>query len=113
MGRLCGALAVPFALWPAHAAAQSGAAAPIAPADTAEAEAAQPDLPDFRMPPGDARASPGPVRNSLIGAVPLARNLQIAVGRFAVPDIGVPRTEGADIRRRDRRIAALAFSFRF
>jgi hypothetical protein len=77
------------------------------------------DLPGFRMPRGDYRQPPGPVRNGLIGAIPLGRNLQVAVGRFIVPELPRPRTHmeadrrPADVRARDRGIAAVGFSFRF
>lgn len=109
MGRLCSALAVPFVLSATAAEAQVTHWALVAPA---EAVPARSGLPDFRMPRGDYRVPPGPVQGGLVGAVPLGRNLQVAVGRFVVPDIAAPR-EAAEIRRRDRRIAAVGFSFRF
>jgi hypothetical protein len=97
---------------PAAAAAQPGPAAFLVAANPADAAPARPGLPDFRMPRGDYRVPPGPVQGGLIGAVPLGRNLQVAVGRLAVPDIAMPR-DAADVRRRDRRLAAVAFSLRF
>ena len=101
-------------IWPAAAAAQTGAAALVGPADpTLHTTASRPGLPDFRMPRGDYRMLPGPVRGGLIGAVPLGRNLQVAVGRFAVPNFSAPRIEPAEIRRRDRSVAAVGFALRF
>jgi len=77
------------------------------------------NLPDFRMPPGDLRA-PGAVRrNGLIAAYPLRENLQIGVGRFAVPAIARARTymesdrAPTAVRLRDRGVAAVGFSLRF
>ncbi|HYI63887.1 MAG TPA: hypothetical protein VEW71_03270 [Allosphingosinicella sp.] len=102
------------------AAAQSSRAALVARADPAlNTLEPAPGLPDFRMPRGDYRQPPGPVRNGLIGALPLGRNLQVAVGRFIVPELARPRTHmetdrrPADVRPRDRGIAAVGFSFRF
>ena len=106
-------LILPLACWPVAAAAQSGAAALVGPADpTLHSQAARPDLPDFR-PRGDYRMPPGPVRDGLIGAVPLGRNARIAVGRFAVPDFTASRPDAAEVRRRDRRMAAIGFALRF
>jgi hypothetical protein len=70
-------------------------------------------LPDFRMPRGDYRQPPGPIRNGLIGAVPVGRNAHVALGRFAVPNFNAPRIEPGEIRRRDRSLAAIGFSLRF
>lgn len=118
--RLLASLPVLLLACSAAAAAQSRRAALVAPADSAlETLEPAPGLPDFRMPQGDFRQPPGPVRNGLIGAVPLGRNLQVAVGRFIVPALPRPRTHmetdrrPADVRPRDRGIAALGFSFRF
>ena len=100
--------------WPAAAVAQSATAALVGPADpTLHSTASRPGLPDFRMPRGDYRQPPGPVRGGLIGAVPLSRDLQVAVGRFAVPNFSSPRIEPAEIRRRDRNIAAVGLALRF
>lgn len=100
--------------WPAAASAQSATAALVGPADpTLHSTASRPSLPDFRMPSGDFRQPPGPVRGGLIGAVPLGRSLQVAVGRFAVPNFSAPRIEPAEIRRRDRNLAAVGFALRF
>lgn len=115
IGRLCGALAVPFVLSAAVAEAQVTRSVLVASvgAERAQAPPARPDLPTFRMPRGEYPALPGPVRDGLIGAVPFGRNMQIAVGRFAVPNFTAPRMETAEIRRRDRGIAAVGLSFRF
>jgi len=113
MGRLCAALAVPLVL-PAAAEAQIGRSALVAPVEAGLITVpARSGLPDFRMPPGDLRLPADPTRNGLIGTLPLRRDLRIAVGRFAVPNFTAPRMEPADIRRRDRGIAAVGFSFRF
>ena len=104
----------PFAWQPVAAAAQAETASLVGPADpTLHTPSARPGLPEFRPPPGDYRAPPGPVSNGLIGAVPVGRNAHIAVGRFAVPDFDAPRIDSAEIRRRDRRIAAVGFALRF
>ncbi len=113
VGRLCVALAVPLVL-PAAAVAQASRSAVVAPVEAGLIIMPAPSgLPDFRVPSGDLRAPPGPVRNGLIGTLPLRRDLRIAVGRFAVPNFTAPRMEPADIRRRDRGIAAVGLSFRF
>jgi hypothetical protein len=110
MDRLCVALAVPLVLSAPAAEAQVGHGAPVAPVET---EPARSDPPDFRIQPGDFRAAPRPVRNGLIGRIPLRPDLQISIGRIAVPNFTAPRMEGADIRRSDRGIAAVGFNFRF
>ena len=119
LGRLCVALAVPLVL-PAAAEAQTSRSALVAPVEAGSIIVpARSGLPDFRMPPGDLRAPPGPARNGLIGTIPLRRDLQIAIGRFAVPELAGPRTNieserrSAEVRRRDRGIAAVGFSLRF
>ncbi len=115
MGRLCGALAVPLVLWAVAAEAQVWRSALVAPVEPGQTQAvpAPPGLPGFRIARDQFRVPPDSVRNSLIGAVPLGRNLQIAAGRLAVPNFTAPRMEAADIRRSDRRITAVGFSFRF
>jgi len=119
VGRLCAALAIPLVL-PAAAEAQTSRSALVAPVEAGLIIMPAPSgLPDFRVPSGDLRAPPGPVRNGLIGTIPLRRDLRIAVGRFAVPELAGPRTNieserrSADVRRRDRGIAAVGLSFRF
>ena len=83
------------------------------------AEPARPTLPDFRVPEGDLRQAGQPRRNGLIAAYPVNRNLQIGIGRFAVPELARPRThmEGernpTGVRPRERGIAAVGLSLRF
>lgn len=115
MGRLCGALAVPLVLWAVAAEAQVRRSALVAPVEGGQTKAvpAPLGLPGFRIARDEFRVPPDSVRNGLIGAVPLGHNLQIAAGRLAVPNFTAPRMEAADIRRSDRRIAAVGFSFRF
>jgi hypothetical protein len=73
----------------------------------------------FRISRGDLREAGAPARNGLIGAVPLADRLQLGVGRFNVPELAQPlsHTEparrSADVRRRDRGIAAVGISYSF
>ena len=74
--------------------------------------------PDFRMPQGDLREAPGPRRSGLIAALPIRTNMTLGVGRFAS---SAPRprshTEAeprpADMRRRERGVAAVGVSIRF
>lgn len=114
MGRLCDALAVPLVLSAAAAEAQVSRSALVAPVEAGlSIVPARTGLPDLRMPPGDLRFAPGPIRSGLIGTVPLRRDLQIAIGRIAVPNFTAPRMEGANIRRSDRGIAAVGFNLRF
>ena len=109
---------LPVICWAQPAGAQSAGTALVGSDDPA-LEVMAVNLPDFRMPRGDFRRPPGPVRNGLIGALPLGRNLQLAVGRFIVPELPRPRTHmetdrrPADVRARDRGIAAVGLSFRF
>ncbi len=78
-----------------------------------------PVLPDFRISEGDLREAGRPPRSGLIAAVPLGRRVHLGVGRFAVPELARPRSHtepqhrAADIRRRDRGIAAMGVSVRF
>jgi hypothetical protein len=75
--------------------------------------------PHFRMPRGDLREAPGPRPNGLIAAMPLGGRLTVGVGRFQVVEQPRPRTYNeheprpADVRRRERGIAAVGFSVRF
>ena len=105
-------IVLPIVGWPA-AAAPPARSALVATADPALPADAPSSLPDFRMPGGDYRQPPGPIRNGLIGAVPVGRNAHVALGRFVVPNFNPPRIEPAEIRRRDRSMAALGFSLRF
>lgn len=108
---------LPLLCWAQAAGAQSAGATLVA-GDPA-LEPAAVGLPDFRMPRGDYRRPPGPVRNGLIGALPLGRNLQLAIGRFIVAELPRPRTHmeadrrPADVRPRDRGVAAVGLSLRF
>lgn len=84
------------------------------------AVAARPtNLPDFRISEGDLREAGRPPRSGLIAAVPLGRRLHLGIGRFAVPELARPRSHtepqhrSADIRRRERGIAAMGVSFQF
>ena len=82
-------------------------------------EERRPNLPDFRMPGGDLRQAGTPRRNGLIAAMPVSENVIFGVGRFSVTEIARPATHvepahrAADIRRRDRGIAAVGVSLRF
>lgn len=76
-------------------------------------------LPQFRAPQGDLREAGEVRRNGLIAAFRVRDNLQIGVGRFAVPEIARPRTNmerdrhPTAVRPRDRGIAAIGFSLSF
>ena len=106
-------IVLPLVCWPAAAAAQPSAEPLVQPPDRMPVAPTRLAPPEFRLPGGDYRMAPGPVRSGLIGAVPLGRDVQVAVGRFAVPNFSAPRIEPAEIRRRDRGMAAVGFSFRF
>ena len=119
--RFYAALSAPLILLVAAGAdAQATSVFLVGPDDVSPSPApALPNLPDFRAPMGDLRM-PGAVRrNGLIAAYPLRENLQIGIGRFAVPAIARPRTYmEADrtptaARAHDRGIAAVGFSLRF
>lgn len=75
--------------------------------------------PSFRMPRGDLREAPGPSRNGLLAALPLADNVTLGVGRFRSVDAPRPRAHmepahrAAEVRRRERGIAAVGVSLRF
>ena len=74
---------------------------------------------DFRPPDGDLRDPGSPPRNGLIAAWRINEDLEIGIGRFAVPEIARPRTHMESernptaVRPRDRGIAAVGFSLRF
>ena len=78
----------------------------------------QPPPPSFRMPQLDLREAPGPVRNGLIAAVPLRDNVTLGIGRFWS---SAPRPRShveseprpAEMRRRERGVAAVGVSIRF
>lgn len=119
--RLDAALTASLALLAADvASAQPSAAALVGPLDPRPAwPAGARDAPDFRMPDGDLREPGVPRRSGLIAAFPVRKNLDIAVGRFAVPRIARPRThmesdrQPTAVRARDRGIAAVGISLRF
>jgi len=100
-----------LACWSASAGAQPSAGQGVLP--LAGTAGARPAPPDVRMPPGDYRQPPGPVRNGLIGALPIGRNAEVAIGRFAVFDVERPRADSVEIRRRTRGIAAIGVSLKF
>ena len=117
--RFAAALTVAFALATAPAGAQINQSFLVGPVDPAPiAEPARPNLPVFRI--MDNPEQPGrPPRNGLIAAYPVRENLTIGVGRFAIPEIARPRThmeadsQPTAVRRRERGLAAVGFSFRF
>jgi len=119
-GHLCRALSVPLALSAAAAEAQIDRSALAAPVEAGlSVVPARAGLPDFRTPFGALREAGRPSRNGLIAALPMTDNLNIGVGRFAVPELARPRSNmererrPTDVRRRDSGIAAVGFSFRF
>ena len=73
----------------------------------------------FTAPDGDLRLPGEPRRSGLIAAFPVRENVEIGIGRFAVPEIARPRTNleternPSSVRLRDRGIAAIGVSFRF
>ena len=99
---------------PAAAGAQSGPSLAIG-----EPPPAAPPPMDFRISRGDLREAGAPTRGGLIGAVSLDDRFVIGVGRFNVPELARPRSHTeperrpADVRRRDRGIAAVGFSYSF
>jgi hypothetical protein len=120
IGRLCGALAIPFALSAIGAEAQLTRSALAAPVEaTLSIVPVRSARPDFRMPRGALREIGPPPRNGFVATLPVADNLNLGVGRFAIPELAGRRSNmeserrPTDMRRRDRAIAAVAFSFRF
>jgi hypothetical protein len=91
----------------------------VAPDPAPWAPSRQPAPPDFRMPRGDLLEAPGPRRSGLIAAMPIGERLTVGLGRFQVVEQPRPRTHNeheprpADVRRRERGIAALGVSVRF
>lgn len=92
-----------------------------------QAAAAQPAPPSIPAPPPPRAEQPraqiwqdpvGPVQEGRFG-LPVAGNLQFAVGRFSGPETTRPRTHtepigrAVDISRRERGRAAVGFSLRF
>ncbi|HEV2865181.1 MAG TPA: hypothetical protein VGX37_01580 [Allosphingosinicella sp.] len=84
---------------------------PIPSAAIAEAKLhREPFLPD----PG-----PRPAASEMVGAVPLAENVELGIGRFSVLEIARPRTHvetdrsPTDIRLRDRGIAGMGVKLSF
>lgn len=120
LGRLCAVLAFPIALSAIAAEAQVSRATLAAPVEAALGIVpVGPGRPDFRMPLGALREVGPPSRNGLVATLPVADNLNIGVGRFAIPELAGRRSNmeterrPTDMRRRDRAIAAVAFSVRF
>jgi hypothetical protein len=118
--RPCAALTVSLALFAAPAGAQPNGAALVGLRDFAPVDAqARRLLPNFRMPDGDLRLPGEPRRSGLIGAMEVGDGVTIGLGRFAVPEIARPRSHmeserhPANVRPRDRGIAALGISVRF
>ncbi|HEX8640645.1 MAG TPA: hypothetical protein VF704_05760 [Allosphingosinicella sp.] len=101
------------------ATAQINGAALVGPSEPGPQAAARPNLPDFTSPAADLRPGGEPRRNGLIAAYPVAANVQVGIGRFAVPEIARPRTnvererDPTGVRPRDRGIAAVGISLSF
>jgi hypothetical protein len=118
----CAALTLSLALVAvAPAAAQQSGAALVGPIDRGRpaAPAAPAGVPDFTAPPADLREGGETRRNGLIAAYRVAPNVQLGVGRFAVPEIARPRTNmerernPTAVQPRERGIAAVGFSLSF
>lgn len=116
--RLMAAPTIACTLLTAAPAAAQNAATLVGPAD-APPELSTRSLPDFRPPAGDLRRAGEPRRNGLIAAWPVTENLQIGIGRFAIPELPRARTNmeadrsPASVRPRERGMAAIGFSLRF
>lgn len=102
-----------------RAAAQLGYDPMIVAADPAPwLPARQAPPPSFRMPRLDLSEAPGPSRNGLIAALPVRENVTLGIGRFR-SSAARPRNHveaeprPSDMRRRERRIAAVGVSIRF
>ncbi|HEY5711003.1 MAG TPA: hypothetical protein VIT38_03830 [Allosphingosinicella sp.] len=108
IGRLVGLLAFPSFLWAANAEAQIR---PPDPAPEALTNEAAPRTPAEVRLARYFRASPDGI--PLTGTIPVASNMQFAVGRLSVPSFRAPRMEADEIRRGYRNIAAIGFSLRF
>jgi hypothetical protein len=89
----------------------AAAAPPPAPRPAPAAEAPPPRLP--------YRPAPAPFPGGIVGAVPLAPNMQLSIGRFTIAEPARPRTHTepahrlADMRRQERGIAAIGLSLNF
>jgi hypothetical protein len=89
-----------------------------APASAAPPPASGPaaEAPPPRVP---YRPAPAPFPGGIVGALPLAPNMQLSIGRFTIAGPARPRTHTepahrlADVRRGDRGIAAIGVSLRF
>jgi hypothetical protein len=106
----------------APAAAQQSGAALVGPVDRgrpAAPAAAAAGVPDFTAPTADLREGGRARRNGLIAAYRVAPNVQLGIGRFAVPEIARPRTNmerernPTAVQPRERGIAAVGFSLSF
>ena len=118
MRRLSATLALPCMLFTAaEANAQTSSAAVVGPVQPAVQAAPRPPLRDRAAPISELPANDRPA--GLIGAVPVADNALIGVGRFSIGEIARFRTNTeternpADVRRRDSRIAGLGLRLRF
>lgn len=112
-------LSLAFATASPAVAQQSGAAL-VGPVDRGRPTApAATDLPDFTTPAADLSDGGEPRRNGLIAAYRVAPNVQVGIGRFAVPEIARPRTHmerernPTAVQPRERGIAALGVSLSF
>lgn len=81
--------------------------------------AAAPPPADSPPPRFSYRQPPGPFPGGIVGALPLAPNMQLSVGRFTIAEPARPRTHTephhrlTDVRGRDRGIAAIGLSLNF
>ena len=93
----------------------------LAPAAAAAPPAAGPVAAAAEAPPPRARyrPPPAPFPGGIVGALPLAPNMQVSIGRFTIAEPARPRTHTepahrlADVRRSERGIAAVGLSLRF
>ena len=104
----------------APAVAQQSSAALVGPVDRGRPSApAAAELPDFTTPAADLREGGEARRNGLIAAYRVAPNVQVGIGRFAVPEIARPRTNierernPTAVQPRERGIAAVGVSLSF
>ena len=119
--RLPAALTLPLALLAAAPAiGQTSGAALVRPMELRPPMATNPtNLPSFTVPQGDLRRAGEVRRSGLIAGYRIAPNVEIGIGRFAVPELARPRTHmerdrnPTAVRPRDRGIAAVGFSLSF